>query len=379
MISDSVLRLAVDRGLLTTAQVDGLKALARETAPLAAAPSQPPPLPAALRDDAPEPDDEQLRFVTGFADIFVTLGLALFFGAAAYLVSLTFSGATLWAIIALLAWILAEFFTRRRRMALPSIVLLALFATAIFACVFHIVAHPQPGSYGPWWLHVWGTRLWFIENAPIILPAALVTAVFVGAHYWRFRVPITIAAGAAAVVAAVIAALDWAMPETSWTIHNGLMLVCGLGVFALAMGFDMSDPQRRTRRTDIAFWLHLLAAPLIVHPLITAFLQGYAIETRLTTASALAILAIFLGLGVISVIIDRRALLVSGLVYAGFAFGTLIGQTALADKTIPATVLALGSFILLLSAGWRPLRMLILRLLPAALTRRLPHPLSLQS
>ena len=98
-------------------------------------------------------------------------------------------------------------------------------------------------------------------------------------------------------------------------------------------GFDMSDPQRRTRRTDIAFWLHLLAAPLIVHPLITALLQGYPLETRLTTTSALAILAIFLGLGVVSLIIDRRALLVSGLVYAGLAFGTLIRQTALADKT----------------------------------------------
>jgi hypothetical protein len=379
MISDSVLTLAVDRGLLTAAQVEGLRALALETVPAAAAQSQPPPLPPALRDDAPEPDDEQLRFVTGFADIFVTLGLALFFGAAAYLISFTFSGATLWAIIALLSWIVAEFFTRRRRMALPSIVLLTLFATTVFACVFHLVAHPQPGSYGPWWLHAWGTRLWFIENAQTILPAALVTAVLVGVHYWRFRVPITVAAGAAAVVAAVIAALDWAMPDTSWTIHNGLMLVCGLCVFTLAMGFDMSDPQRRTRRTDIAFWLHLLAAPLIVHPLITALLQGYALETRLTTTSALAILAIFLGLGVISVIIDRRALLVSGLIYAGLAFGTLIGQTALADKTIPATVLALGIFILLLSAGWRPLRTLILRILPGALARRLPHPLSPQS
>jgi hypothetical protein len=379
MISDSLLALAVDRGLLTAAQVDELRALAAETAPAASTQSQPPPLPSARRDDPAEPDDEQLRFVTGFADIFVTLGLALFFGAAAYLVSFYVIGATLWAIIAVLAWILAEFFTGRRRMALPSIVLLALFATAVFGCVFDLVTPPQPGSYGPWWLRTWGTRPWFIENAQSILPAALVTAALVAAHYWRFRVPITIAAGAAALTAAVIAAFDWLMPDASWTLHNGLMLVCGLCVFALAMGFDMSDPQRQTRRTDIAFWLHLLAAPLIVHPLITALLQGYALETTLTTTSALAILGVFLGLGVISVIIDRRALLVSGLIYAGLGFGTLIGKTALADKTIPATVLALGVFILLLSAGWRPLRTLILRLLPGALARRLPHPLSLQS
>ncbi len=375
MISDSVLTLAVDRGLLTAPQAESLRALAREAEVPAAAQDQPPPLPSTIRDDAVEPDDERLRFVTGFADIFVTLGLALFFGSAAYLISLYFRGATLWAIIAALAWLLAEFFTRRRRMALPSIVLLALFVTAVFFATFHLVMRPQPGSYAAWWLSSWGTRVWFIENAPSILPAALVTAVFAGVHYWRFRVPITIAAGAAALCAASVAGFDWLFPYTSWTIHNALLLVCGLCVFALAMRFDMSDPLRRTRRTDIAFWLHLLAAPLIVHPLITALLQGYALETRLNTTSALAILGIFLGLGVVSVIIDRRALLVSGLIYAGLAFGTLVGQTALADKTIPATLLALGVFILLLSAGWRPLRTVILRLLPPALAQGLPHPL----
>ena len=49
-----------------------------------------------------------------------------------------------------------------------------------------------------------------------------------------------------------------------------LLLLCGLAVFALAMRFDLSDPKRQTRRTDIAFWLHMLAAPLIVHPLAAA-------------------------------------------------------------------------------------------------------------
>src|SRR5438874_3733945 len=35
-----------------------------------------------------------------------------------------------------------------------------------------------------------------------------------------------------------------------------------------AMAFDASDRERATRRADCAFWLHLLAAPLIVHSLI---------------------------------------------------------------------------------------------------------------
>jgi hypothetical protein len=35
--------------------------------------------------------------------------------------------------------------------------------------------------------------------------------------------------------------------------------------------------------------------------------------------------------------------------------------------------LALGAFVLLLSAGWRPLRAGILNIVPPALTRRLPR------
>ena len=34
----------------------------------------------------------------------------------------------------------------------------------------------------------------------------------------------------------------------------------GVGVFLFAMRWDSSDPARQTRRSDVAFWLHLLAA-----------------------------------------------------------------------------------------------------------------------
>jgi hypothetical protein len=80
-------------------------------------------------------------------------------------------------------------------------------------------------------------------------------------------------------------------------------------------------------------------------------------------------MAVFLALSLVAVLIDRRAMLVSGLSYAGYAFATLIG---LSDMTTPATVLALGAFVLLLSAGWRPLRAAILGVTPSAFTRNLP-------
>ena len=155
----------------------------------------------------------------------------------------------------------------------------------------------------------------------LTLGGAMAAAWLAGLHYWRFGVPITVAAGAATLSAAVIAVVFALMPDLNGHLASAVVIACGLAVFAAAMRFDMADPARVTRKTDIAFWLHLLSAPLIVQPLIFGFLGGLQ---DLDTRRALGIIAIFLGLGLVAVIIDRRAILVSGLAYAGFAFGALI-------------------------------------------------------
>src|SRR4051812_45874279 len=116
MISDTVLEQAVVRGVLSGQQAGDLRALAREIAATSAMEPQ---------------DDETLRFITGFNDIFVTLGLGLFLGALAYFASLS-GHLAMWSVLAIASWLLAEFFTRRRRMALPSIALLALFTVSVF-------------------------------------------------------------------------------------------------------------------------------------------------------------------------------------------------------------------------------------------------------
>jgi hypothetical protein len=366
MIDAELLRVAVERGIIDATQAERLSALAVERAGQTGVPL------AALDSVTPElHEDEKLRLVSGFGDIFVTIGLGLFLGAAGYFAGS--AGQTLkWAILAGLAWLLAEFFTHRRRMALPSIALLVVFATASFMTL-NFGLGGTTGTYQP-------GRGWFINalgldfGAPLqVAMAALITAALVGLHYARFRVPITIAAGTAAIVGAALAIVFAAAPQFSRDAWNLLLLICGLVVFGLAMRFDMADPGRATRRTDIAFWLHLLAAPLIVHPLIAPLVRGA--EAR-DLGSALMILVVFLALGLVAVVIDRRAMLVSGLTYAGVAFGTIVSRSGLGgDRILPATLLALGAFILLLSAGWAPLRTRLLSLLPAPLSRRLPNPL----
>ena len=78
------------------------------------------------RNAASDPDEERLRLITGFNDIFVTIGIALFLGALNYLLG-TYGALASGAGVAIAAWGLAEVFTKRKRMALPSIVLLVVF------------------------------------------------------------------------------------------------------------------------------------------------------------------------------------------------------------------------------------------------------------
>jgi len=54
----------------------------------------------------------------------------------------------------------------------------------------------------------------------------------------------------------------------------------------------------------------------------------------------------------------------------------LINQAGLSGSGTPLTLLALGSFVLLLSAGWRPMRATLLRLLPPSFSRHLPQPVA---
>jgi hypothetical protein len=197
----------------------------------------------------------------------------------------------------------------------------------------------------------------------------LLTVLLTAVHYWRFRVPITVAAGCGALTIAVIGLANGFAPQLAPAGYSLAILICGLAIFTLAMRFDMADPERRTRRTDIAFWLHLLGAPLIVHSLIRGLVAN---TSKLDPTAAVAIMAVFLALSFIAVLIDRRAMLVSGLSYAGYAFATLIREAGFSDMTTPATLLALGAFVLLLSAGWRPLRTAILSVTPSALIRNLP-------
>src|SRR3546814_7832497 len=87
------------------------------------------------------------------------------------------------------------------------------------------------------------------------------------------------------------------------------------------MWWDRSDRVRQTRRSDVAFWLHLLAAPMIAHPIF--FLLGVTQGDDISSGAAAMVVGIYVLFGLIALAIDRCALLVSALAYVLFALTQL--------------------------------------------------------
>lgn len=336
MISYNTLHKAVAQGILSAEQAEQLRTLAGE--------------------EAPADDPEKLRFISGFGDIFVSIGIVLFLSSLCVFIG--WSGLS-WtaAALALLSWGLAEFFTLKRRMALPSILLLVIFVGSVFVSVLGMM----PGDYE-------GPLMDILVTGMFIVPAVSAAGAAM-LHYRRFRLPIAPAAGGATLMLLMVGLLFVATPNHAMTLLPYLMVLGGVGFFLVALRLDYSDPNRETRRTDMAFWLHLLAAPLIVHPVMH---WADALENRSHPEVTLGLFGV---LALVALAADRRAILVSGLVYAGVAISYL-GRSgpSVFDLSVSFALLLLGALILLLSAGWQTLRRTLLRLLPRVISRVLPHP-----
>jgi hypothetical protein len=314
-------------------------------------------------------DEEHFRLITGFNDIFVAIAAAILLFAVGWIgnsmgANIDGDGPSPFAglLVAGTAWGLAEFFTRKRRMALPSILLLLAFAGGVLLTAFATLV-----------LGI-GTAV-FEENeravALVIAASAAVAAAATWLHWRRFRVPITVAAGALAVVGVVMALIASAVGDVP-ALENIMLtsgLVLGLGVFLFAMWWDSSDRARLTRRSDVAFWLHLLAAPLIVHPIFS--LLGLT-DGDASIGEAMVVLAVYVLLGITALAIDRRALLVSALAYVLFALISLFRDFGAVELNIALAAFVIGSGLLLLSAFWHGVRRSIVRPLPPGLQARLP-------
>lgn len=323
----------------------------------------------------PAVDEEHFRLITGFNDIFVAIAAAILLFAVGWIGQSIGVGMGIQvdpgdgpsplapAFVAAASWGLSLFFTAKRRMALPSILLLLTFVGGVFmASIFSFVVMVGEGTLDD------NEKL----GGLLAATAAAIAASSAWLHWRRFKVPITIAAGTAAAVGIAVGLLIAALGEVGsyYNLVLSVVLLLGIGVFLFAMRWDASDPARVTRRSDVAFWLHLLAAPMIVHPVFT--LLGLN-DGNATLLEGLVVILLYVGLGITALAIDRRALLVSALAYVLYALQNLFKQVGAVELNIALTALVIGSGLLLLSAFWHQARTAVVTRLPGQLQGRLPN------
>ena len=296
-------------------------------------------------------DEENFRLITGFNDVFVVIASGLLLASIAWL------GASISPVVGALAlstasWVLAEFFVLKRRMALPAIVLLLTFLAGVFAApiLFDGRLNQQP-----------------TEMALVL--SGILTTIAARIHWQRFMVPITVAAGSAAAVACLIGIALSLFPGAQMAILP-LVFVAGVLTFGLAMYWDSADRKRQTRHSDVAFWLHLVSAPMIVHPIFSSLgiLQG--VESHY---SSIMVIGLYIILAMISIAVDRRAIMVSALVYVVYAFSSLLDNYGMVSVSFAVTGLCIGASLLMLSIFWQTCRRKVLALVPESVQIHLPE------
>jgi len=312
MYSEQDLTAAVSAGALTQKAADGLRNHVASGRAM------------------PAVDEENFRLVNSFNDIFVAIAAIISLVAVAGIGGFIHDALGGF-FVAATAWGLAEFFTRKRRMALPSIILLVAFILGIVGGQIAMIEE------------VFGRDIGDRTGALLAAGVAAVVAFAAWLHWRRFMVPITIAAGTAAVAATAVALVLASLgidPDRTEELVLTLVLIAGILIFLIAMRWDISDRKRETRRSDVAFWLHLLAAPMIAHPLF--YMVGITEGQSIGAAGAFGVLAIYIAMGLVAIAVDRRALLVSALAYVLVALTFLFREFGVVELNVAITALALS-------------------------------------
>ena len=360
---NKALAAAAEKGLISADRVNDLDAFLSArgvSAGLAMAAAS---RPDETRHDAQAAEEsEQPRFLRGFHDILITIGVVV------VLVGLWGIGGTI-AVLPLIIF-LAEILVRRQRLALPAVALTLALVHWVGQGMYNVMAAGQPA---------WTDETYLMLAYVCAFPVPL------GLFYWRYRVPLSFAlfllSIAAVAVAFVFLALDKAFGvdfvlEQYPHLVAAILLVAALAIFALAMRYDISDPHRLTLRSDIAFWLHLAAAPALLHAMLGFIVLSGQGDVWWTgegglgqSAAVIFLVALFMTIGLV---IDRRAFVTSGLLSLGAAIWTILQKSgASLDTYVFIAFAVVGLTVLVIGIFWQPLRRAAMSLLPVAITARL--------
>lgn len=289
-------------------------------------------------------DEENFKLIGGYNDVFVVIGCCLFLFSCGFILNPINESFSL-AVIAIFAWGLSEFFVLKRKMALTAIVLVIAFVSGVGTCIFELLSEK-------------------IEDDTAVGIAALGAIIAAYFHWRRFKVPIVVAAG----VCAAIVAISFSIGD-DWLLV--ILFICGIMTFLLAMWWDAADTRRISYKSDVAFWLHLLASALIVHPIFSS-LGFINVEGTNDIVSVVLVFITYIILAIIAIAIDRRAFMISALGYVLYVLGTVLDTYNTVDYNFSIVGFFMGAMLLVLSVFWRQTRQHVVFMFPAQVKAMLP-------
>lgn len=369
--------------------------------------------------DGARPQDELLPFLNNFHDILTTIGVILLgFGLtfAIQQVMLTvgadlnetsgqFVFIALQAGIAVIYWLISTVLVGRQRRILPGIVLALGFigaASTVLTWLYvrflmdgaglteasleaRFDAIEEPDSFNRETVgEIAGALPLVLRLSPIVF--VLATVIPVAIYYFSFRLPFAgglLGVALAALAGATLLTLD---PYTFLVYLPAVAVALGGCLLLAGIVFDARDPNRETRLAGTAFWLHFFAAPILLFAVLNVTRMGWSLsESDFDDGSIFGIFGALLGEGgnatqaaitalivigcfaLVALLINRRALIVSGLITAGVSIGVIVNSAGLeSGAVIAVTLLLLGGTVVLLGAAWNPVRSVLLAPFPSS-------------
>jgi len=320
MISRELLQKAADKNIIQSHQIE--------------------PLIRFIRDQETPADtdnrEEPLKFIRSFGDVFITLGVVLLVIA----INMSALSGYFYLIPAVGFIAVAEWLVRVRRLALPGIALL----TAILYFVNKAIAFDH-------------------ENATIFGLAILSLTSLL--FYLRYKMPFSLLPLAAGLVAIGIIQIGLDVIK-----HPIIFTGFGLIVFIVAMWFDVRDTARLSHLSDSAFWLHLLASPLMVHGAMVSMLFSDQAWIQ-AIGKEVIIVTFFSAILFLALLLDRRAILISTQLYMIYALTQILqGQLDSTQNILIYILMALGLFVIFFGTYWYKTRRLIFGFLSESVISR---------
>lgn len=314
-------------------------------------------------------DPENLRFLTNFNDVFLAIGMLVLLSGVAFFSATMFGGIgargitiTLMAAPVLIAaWALAEYFCGRRRLLLPSMVLAAAVCLSMGTIAASLLL-PQG---------VEQAARSFDNDMPDFASNALFawfagSAIGALAIFLRFRLPFSLFLLALSIAGFFYTAVGRFSGDAHTVFSGVAMLAAGIATLIAAIAFDARDPNRASIWSDGAFWLHMAAAPQIIFGLRGLIMGAHFSPGGIPDAALM--LGLLLFFAAFSLALNRRALIVSGLLSFATAIWVLFDKAGLGAgsmmNNLMLTALLVGGCIVLLGGGWRTARRALLKIVP---------------